>query len=178
MNVLHRAAVCIVGLTLLAVSAGGQSDVWKGLRFLEGTWEGSGEGMSGASAVTQGYAFILDQRFLRMHTRAVFAPQEKNPEGEIHEDLGIFSYDTSRKTFVLRGFYVEGFVNTYVLDEISPDGSTFTFETERIENAPEGTGARLIFRLTADGELEQKFFVSFPGRVFGCLSTNRLRRKK
>ena len=73
---------------------------------------------------------------------------------------------------------MEGFVNTYVLDEISPDGSTFTFETERIENAPEGPGARLIFRLTADGELEQKFFVSFPGREFGCLSTNRLRRKK
>lgn len=52
-------------------------------------------------------------------------PTEKNPKGEVHEDFGIFSYDQARKTFVMRGFYVEGFVNTYVMDEISGDGKAF-----------------------------------------------------
>ena len=41
-----------------------------------------------------------------MKTRSVFEPTEKNPKGEIHEDFGVFSYDRTRKTFVMRGFYV------------------------------------------------------------------------
>ena len=39
-----------------------------------------------------------------MKTRSVFEPTEKNPKGEIHEDFGVFSYDRTRKTFVMREF--------------------------------------------------------------------------
>jgi hypothetical protein len=103
-----------------------------------------------------------------MTTRSVFKPQEKNPEGETHEDLGIFSFDRSRKVFVLRGFYVEGFVNQYVFNPFSGDGDSMEFVTENVENAPPGTKAKLVFRKTADDEIEQSFHVAFPGREYSC----------
>jgi hypothetical protein len=128
-------------VSVLSVQKAQNDDPWQSLRFLEGTWTGQGDGMSGTSSVTQEYSFILSGRFLQMKTRAVFEPQPKNPQGEIHADLGIFSFDQERRLFVLRGFYVEGFVNQYRLDMASEDGSRLAFVTEQIENAPTGTKA-------------------------------------
>lgn len=171
-------AFALVVPLLAAVGAGqGQKkDVWEPLRFLEGTWEGRGEGGSGASTVVQEYRFVLGGNFLRMTTRSEFKPQEKNPEGEVHEDLGLFSYDAGRKVFVLRGFYVEGFVNRYV-GQVSEDGQTLTFETEAVENAPPGTRAKLLFLRKPDGGLEQSFHVAWPNRDYAGMSTNYLKRK-
>jgi len=154
-----------------------KTDIWQPLRFLEGSWQGEGEGMSGHSTATQDYEFILNGQFLRMRSKSVFEPQEKNPKGEIHEDLAICSYDKSRETFVLRAFYVEGFVNMYVLSEISEEGAVLTFETEAVENAPPGTKAKLIFKQISENEMEESFFVAFPGKELGCISTNRLKKK-
>ena len=101
---------------LVAAQAEQKKDVWTPLRILEGTWIGE---TPGVSKVTQTYQFVLKGRFLLMKTRSVFEPSEKNPKGEVHEDFGIFSYDQGRKTFMMRGFYVEGFVNTYVMENMS-----------------------------------------------------------
>ncbi len=150
---------------------------WDQLAFLEGTWEGTGDGMSGKSEITQTYKFILGDNFLEMRTRSVFAPQEKNPDGEIHEDLAIISYDKSQMIFVIRAFYVEGFVNKYVLSETSDAGKVLIFVTESVENGPPGTKAKLIFKQISDNELEESFFVAFPGQEFGCFSTNKLTKK-
>ncbi len=163
----------------LAVSAQDDKSVdpWLSLRFLEGSWEGQGEGFSGTSKVVQSYEFVLGGNFMYMKTRSVFEPQEKNQDGEVHEDIGFFSYDKSRKTFVLRSFYIEGFVNTYKLDEMSEDARTLIFVTEAVENAPSGTKARLEFERISDDEMEQRFFVAFPEQRFSCFSTNRLKKK-
>lgn len=152
-------------------------DIWQPLRYLEGSWMGEGEGMSGTSVVEQEYSFLLQGKYLQMTTRAVFKPQEKNPKGEIHEDMGIFSYDQARKKFMLRGFYVEGFVNQYILESVAEEGSLLTFVTEVIENAPPGTKAKLTFKRLSDSELEQSFFVAFPGQELTCLSVNTLKKK-
>jgi hypothetical protein len=154
-----------------------KTDIWQPLRFLEGSWQGEGEGMSGHSTATQDYEFILNGQFLQMKSKSIFEPQEKNPKGEVHEDLAICSYDKSRKTFVLRAFYVEGFVNTYTLSEISENGRILTFETEAVENAPIGTRAKLIFKQVSENEIEESFFVAFPGQELACYSTNRLKKK-
>ena len=137
---------------------------------------GQGEGVSGTSSVTQEYEFILGGKYLQMTTRSLFEPQEKNPKGEVHEDMAIFSLDLTRKTLVLRGFYIEGFVNQYVLDSLSSDDKTFTFMSEAIENAPPGTKAKLIFKIITDGQMEQSFHVAFPGKEFSCYSVNKLKR--
>lgn len=171
----NKLIVVLFLLPLLVVAqTDKQTDIWHPLDFLGGKWEGHGQG----SVVTQEYRYILNKKFLEMKTKAVFEPSEKRPEGETHEDMGLFSFDQSRKQFVLRGFYVEGFVNTYILDNISDDGKTFTFVTEHIENAPPGTKAKLIFKVINPDELEQSFHVAWPEREFNCYSLNRLKRKK
>lgn len=167
---------------LLSVSITAQTDpaidLEGFLKLLEGTWTGQGDGMSGDSSTTQEYQFILKGKFLRMTTISIFKPQEKNPKGEVHEDLGIFSLNSARKTIMLRSFYVEGFVNTYYLDNPSADGTTFTFLTESVENAPSGTKAMLVFKFISDIKLEQSFHVAFPGQELSCYSTNVLVKKK
>ncbi|MBU4254365.1 MAG: hypothetical protein KJ727_07175 [Acidobacteria bacterium] len=154
-----------------------KTDVWEPLRFLEGTWEGTGDGFSGQSVVEQSYTFILNGNFLQMQTRSEFKPQEKNPEGEIHEDMGIFSYDAGRKLFILRGFYIEGFVNQYVLETMPEDGKILEFMTETVENAPSGTKAKLVFNRIDMDKIERSFFVAWPGRDYSCFSVNTLVKK-
>lgn len=172
-------AVLVVLMSgLLFAQTGQEKDPWELLRFLEGRWAGQGEGMSGHSELTQDYHFILNGQFLQMKTRAVFKPQEKNPKGEIHEDMGLFSYDRARKKFIMRGFYVEGFVNRYVLGRVSEDGKTFIFETEDVENGPPGTKAKLEFKRMGAGELEQSFYVAFPGSEYSCFSVNKLKKQR
>lgn len=173
-----RHAALVVALLPVIVGAvqSPAPDVWAPIRFLEGVWEGQGDGMSGISSVTQQYQFVLGANFLKMTTTAVFKPQEKNAKGETHEDVGYISYDRSRKAFVLRGFYVEGFVNQYV-GTLSEDGATVTFESESVENAPAGTRARVVFVKTDPNQIDQSFHVAWPGKEFSCWSTNRLKRR-
>lgn len=167
--------ICVFSPSILVVAhTGDKVDVWQPLKFLEGRWEARSEG----SIVTQEYQFILNRKYLQMKTKAVFEPTEKNPEGEIHEDMGIFSYDHSRKKFMLRGFYVEGFVNQYVLQDIPEDGESYTFITELIENAPLGTKTKLVFKVIDEDEIEQSFHVAWPGKEFDCYSINTLKRKE
>ncbi|UCG26251.1 MAG: hypothetical protein JSW55_09805, partial [Chloroflexota bacterium] len=108
------------------------ADPWSFLRFFLGRWQGTGMGKPGESRVEREYKFILGGQFIQLYDRAVYEPQERNPEGEIHEEIGYFSYDKNRQKHVLREFHVEGFVNQYVLEEWDPDGRKIVFRTEAI----------------------------------------------
>jgi hypothetical protein len=154
------------------------ADPWAPLRFFVGTWEGQGEGSPGLGRGVQTFEFILRGAFLHVRNKAVFDPQEKNPSGEVHEDWGVFSYDKSRKTFVLRQFHVEGFVNQYVLEALPADGKTFVFVSEAIENIPPGFRARLSYRLVGPDSFEQTFDLASPGQDFQCYSKGIMQRTK
>jgi hypothetical protein len=160
---------------LLLPQATPKQDTWKPLRFLEGTWEADRPGVSN---VTQVYMFVLQGKYLQMKTKGVFEPTKKKPKAEIHEDMGIFSYDSSKKTFVLRSFHVEGFVNTYLLETSPVDSKTLTFVTQHVENAPPGTKAKLEFKIINSNEIEQSFFVAWPKKDFNCYSVNKLKKIK
>lgn len=163
---------------LLIAQAEKKQDVWEPVKFLLGKWEGQGEGKSGISKVWKEWHFILDGKFLHMKTKAVFEPQEKNPKGETHEDLGYFSYDGVGKQIVFRQFHVEGFIIQYVLESISDDGKTLTFAAEMIENGPPGLQAKLIFKTLDANTIEERFELAFPGREFDCFNTNIIKRKR
>jgi hypothetical protein len=163
---------------LLLAQSEKEEDTWAPLRALVGTWEGTGGGGSATSQVTAEYRFVLGESYLELRHKAIFPPQEGKPEGEIHEDFGIISYDRSRKKFVFRQFHVEGFVNRYTLDSLSEDGNFFLFNAEEIENAPPGTQAQFILEISGENALRTSFNVAFPERELQCYSRNILDRKK
>jgi hypothetical protein len=163
--------ILILQFIFLCVSAE-EIDKWGDLKYLEGTWQMKKPGVEN----TQTYSFFFHNKFLKMKTKVVFAQTEKNPKGEIHEDMGIFSYDAMKKKLVLRSFHIEGFVNQYILSERSKDGKVLTFTTELVENAPPGTKAKLIFEKINDKEFAQKFFVAWPNKGYSCFSDNHFKK--
>src|SRR6266508_1912622 len=74
-----------------------QTDVWQPLRQFLGTWEGNVNGEPGTGKTERTYRFTLRDQFIQITNRSVYPPQEKNPKGEIHEDVGFISYDARVK---------------------------------------------------------------------------------
>ena len=106
---------CVVLTALPATSAQTPSpDPFTRVNGLIGRWEGMAEGQPGKGTVRREYSKVLNGRFIRVQNRSEYPAQEKNPEGEIHEDEGFLSFDRRRKALMLRQFHVEGFVNQYV----------------------------------------------------------------
>jgi nitrobindin-like protein len=163
--------------TILAQTAQ-QPDVWEPLKYFVGSWEGTGKGQPGEAKVEREYQFVLKGKYLEAKNKSTYAPQEKNPKGEVHEDWGLFSYDRGRKQFVLRQFHVEGFVNQYKLDLSASDDKTLVFVTESIENIPAGWRAKESYRILNNDEFVEVFELAAPGKEFEVYSENRFKRKK
>ncbi len=151
-------------------------DVWQPMKFFLGTWQGTGTGEPGNSTVERTYNFILNDKFIHGENTSTYPPQEKNPKGEIHHHQDFFSYDKGRKKFILRQFHQEGFVNQFVLDNISADGKFISFLTEAIENIPTGWKAKETYRILNDDEFTETFELAEPGKEFSVYSENRLKR--
>ncbi|HSB66297.1 MAG TPA: hypothetical protein VLD65_06945 [Anaerolineales bacterium] len=140
--------------------------MWTPLEFLAGGWQGTGGGEPGMGDYKRSYEFILNNKFLFVRNMSTYPPQEQNPQGEIHEDWGIFSYDKNREKFVYRQFHKEGFVNQYVLEGHSPDFKEFSFISESIENIPSGWRARESYQVLSPEELIETFELAAPGKDF------------
>lgn len=143
-----------------------QADSWHPFEFLVGTWKGVGGGEPGIGDYERTYQFIFNKTFLQVTNQSTYPPNEQNPRGEVHQDIGYISYDRSRQTFVLRQFHTEGFVNQYVLDSMSEDGMNFVFVTEAIENIQVGWRARETYQVTSDSEFTETFELAAPGSDF------------
>lgn len=163
---------------VVAQTAAGKASPWESMRFFVGTWTGTGIGQSGSSAVERQYAFALNDRFLEVMNRSTYAPQQKNPKGEVHEDRGFMSWDRTRRRFVLRQFHVEGFVNQYVADSVAVSPDSIVFRSEAIENIPAGFHARETYRKLGPDEFLERFEIAEPGQDFTVYSETRLKRKK
>jgi hypothetical protein len=142
---------------------------------LLGRWVGTTEGRPGKGTVEREYVRLLGTRFIQVRNRSSYPPQEKNPKGEVHEDMGVFSFDTGRKTIVFRQFHIEGFVSQYVSDPEST-GTRLVFTTESIENIPAGWRARETYTFASPNELEEVFELAEPGKPFEVYSRTRLTR--
>jgi hypothetical protein len=156
--------------------AGEKPDPWQPLRFFAGRWEGTGEGRWGRSTVEREYEFVLGGKFLFARNKSVYPPQEKNPEGEVHTDWSMISYDTGRKTFVLRQFHDEAFVNRFVLQDPPAAGQALVFTTEHIENFIPGWRARETYRILGADAFEEVFALAPPEGEFKPYVTNRFKR--
>jgi len=169
-----------LSVLLLAGVAPAQSkeDAWEPFRFFVGAWQGTASGQAGSGKVERQYRFLLNNKFLEVRNRSTYPPQQKNPKGEVHEDVGFISQDRQRKKAVLRQFHVEGFVNQYLLESVSADGKQIVFLSESIENLPPGWRARETYRLLAPDEFTEEFALAEPGKEFELYSKNHLKRKR
>ena len=59
----------------------------------------------------------MNNTYLKIENHSEFKPTESKPEGEIHEDWGIVSFDQARGLYVYRQFNNEGYVNQYILND-------------------------------------------------------------
>ena len=151
-------------------------DPWAPLRFLLGKWQGEVQGEPGVGKAVREYAFILNDRFIEVRNQSTYPPQEKNPNGEIHEDRAMISHDRAAKKLVMRQFHAEGFVNHYILDSVSADGRTVVFVTAAIENIPPGWRGRESYTRTGEDTFTELFELAEPGKEFGKYSETRFKR--
>ena len=120
---------------------------------------------------------VLNDQYIQIVSRSVYPPQEKNPEGEVHDELGLISFDRGRQQYILREFHVEGYVNQYVLVESDPENGRFVFETEAMENMPEGWRARTTYEFEGEDQFREIFDLARPGEEWANFVTTQFARK-
>jgi hypothetical protein len=154
-----------------------QDSIWGPMKYFVGKWTGKSEGQPGTGNYERSYQFVLNKKFIEINNKSTWLPTKENPKGEVHKDLGYISYDKARKTFVLRQFHIEGFVNQYRLDSISSDKKTIVFVSESIENIPNGWRAKETYRLTGNNEFTETFELAEPNKTFEVYTKAILKRK-
>jgi hypothetical protein len=152
--------------------------LWAPMKYFVGSWSGTGEGESGTAVCERNYQWALNGNFIQVRSKSAYTPQEKNPQGEIHEELGYINFNNLEKSFMLREFHVEGYVNEYKLESISDDGKIFTFISFEIENIPVGWRAREIYEILNDDEYVETFELAAPGKEFKMYTKATMKRRK
>jgi hypothetical protein len=163
---------------LISLSAMGQSDHWAPLRVFEGKWEGPSAGKPGKGTTSREYKFELNGQFFSQSDKSVYQPDDPAAKPLVHEDFGVFSYDTNLKKLVWRQFHSEGLVNEYTMEPVSADGKSLQFVTTRIENLPPGFRAKKAYRIVSADEIEETFFLASPGKEFEVYTVSHLKRVK
>jgi hypothetical protein len=153
-----------------------QDSLWLPFKPFVGKWQGDSEGQPGIGKYERSYEMVLNRKFIEVRNKSTYLPSQANPKGEVHEDHGFISYDKNRKTFVLRQFHIEGFVNQYRLESISPDGKSIVFISESIENIPAGYRARETYHWLSENKFTETFELAEPGKDFEVYSKATLRR--
>lgn len=155
-----------------------QDSLWLPFKSMIGTWTGTSEGEPGKGVYERSYTQVLNKKFIEVKNKSTYPPSPSHPKGEVHEDHGFISYDKGRKTFVLRQFHIEGFVNQYVLESRSADRKTLVFVSESIENIPKGYRARETYQIISENEFTETFELAEPGKDFQMYSKAVLKRVK
>jgi hypothetical protein len=79
---------------------------WEPFKFLIGKWEGNGTGKFGDSKIERTYEYLMGGTYIIGKNKSVYEKQEKNPEGEIHYNWDIISYDKVTAKYVIRQFRI------------------------------------------------------------------------
>jgi hypothetical protein len=174
----HFFLIALLALPASLLAQIPHDSLWAPMRYFIGSWNGTGEGEMGIGRYERNYQWALNGTFIQVRNKAAYAPQEKSPQGEIHEDIGYINYNSLEKKFMLRQFHVEGFVNEYKLENISADRKTFVFLSFEIENIPAGWRARETYQIVNEDEYIETFELAAPGKDFTTYSRATMKRRK
>jgi len=172
-------AALVMSVAVLAAPAWAaepQPDPWSPVKRFVGEWVGTASGQAGEGAVTRKYASVMNGRFIQELNTSRYPAQEKNKAGEVHEHMGMFSYDKARKLIVLRQFHIEGFVNSYRQAPAAEGSAALVFESEGFENFSNSWKARESYEFLSDDEFVETFELAPPGKPFEVYSRSRFKR--
>ncbi len=179
---LHSGLIAVVLTALLSSTCSAQQtqqdSIWQPLKVFLGSWTGRGGGEPGIGDYVRSYTFVLNNKYIEIRNKSTYQPSNDHPGGFIHEDWGYFSYDRFRHLFVLRQFHIEGFVNQYTLESISPDGRKLVFISEANENLPPGWSARETYEILSNTQIKETFELAQPDKPFTVHSQVVLERVK
>ena len=153
------------------------NDRWGRVRFLLGTWEGTATGQPGKGTVQRTYEIVLDGQFIEERNVSRYEAKP-GKEAEVHEHRGFLSYDKTRKTFMLRHFHEEGFVNLYALNTDKSMAEYLIFDSVNFENFSNEWKARESYDVISPDEFVEIFELAEPGKDFVEYSRNHFKRKK
>lgn len=170
-------AVALASNSALDAQVPAPSNDLSSLSFFLGRWEGVAEGRPGKGTATREYASELQSRIICAKHRGVYPAQPANPKGEVHEDLGIYSFDRAAKRVRFRQFHVEGFVIHYAQEPDTKPG-TWVYTSEVIENIPKGYRSRETHVQLGPDEFEETFEMADPGKEFEIYSRTRFKRSR
>lgn len=173
----RRFAILAIATTLAAPNYADQPDPFAPLERFVGDWQGTATGQAGAGTVTRRYARVMGGRFIQETNTSSYPAQEKSSKGEVHEHLGMFSYDKQRKTLMLRQFHIEGFVNIY--RQASESGAEkLVLESEDFENFSKAWKARETYEFTGNDFFVETFELARPGKPYLVYSRTEMKRVK
>jgi len=150
------------------------ADPWGPLKLLVGGWGGEIEGKLGQGRGVRRYEFGMGGHFLICRHNSVRLPQEESPKGDQHEELGVFSYDSERKTIVYREFMMnEGVM---VRSPCQIDGMKVVCASEAVESGP-GIRTRLTLEIIDRYHFSEVYELAWsPEKELELYFTNRWTR--
>jgi hypothetical protein len=154
------------------------NDRWGRVRFLLGTWEGTATGQPGRGTVERTYEIVLGGQFIEERNTSRYEATAKDRKPEVHQHRGFISFDKARKTFMLRQFHEEGFVNLYALNSDRSMPAYLIFDSVSLENFSNDWKARESYEVISPDEFIETFELAEPGKEFVVYSTNHFKRKK
>jgi hypothetical protein len=166
-------SVCALLCTVASFAAESVKDGLADLRWMEGEWRGIGEGDPGTSGSERNVDSYLGNKYIRATGRSVYPKQDKNPKGEVHSQLNLWSFDRARGAIVMREFDTLGFVCTYVLDKAASAPDRWVLVGESLENVPKGWKARYVVTRKSDDEYHEMLELDPDGKGFKAYVTNR-----
>lgn len=134
--------------------------------FLIGNWQGVETGVSGDGIGFRTYSYELGENYIMEKNQSTFPKTEKNNLGEVHRDIGMFSYNSNKKEIVYRSFNIEGFTNIFVLNDSLSAENKFVFITREIENNPGNWKARVVIEKISNTEFKEFFDIAMDGNNF------------
>jgi len=155
----------LILIAFLPVIGLGQNK-FENFNFLIGNWQGVETGMAGNGIGYRTYSYELGENYIMQKNQSTFPKSDKKPIGEVHKDIGMFSYNSNKKEIVYRSFNIEGFTNVFVLDSTLSTETKFGFITREIENNPGNWKARVIIEKISDTEFKEFFDIAMDGENF------------
>jgi hypothetical protein len=142
------------------------------IEFLVGNWQGVESDAAGDGIGFRSYTYELDENYIMVRNQSTFPKTEKKPKGEVHRDIGIFSYNSNSNEIIYRSFNVEGFTNIFILDSSNSSKDKFVFITREIENNPGNWRARVIIEKLSETEFIESFDIATDGENYSNLLSN------